>query len=191
MQDGAENEMQAARQQLVEAMADAASGETSAVKTIYDMTSAKLFGICLRICGDREAAEDVLQDVYVKVWRRASSFDPAKASPISWMAVIARNASIDWCRRETRHAASSDDTLMMAIDDAPLADTRLEQVEMRARLMACLENLSADQSGAIRLAFLEGRTYQQLSQDQGTPVGTLKSWVRRGIAQLKACLGDD
>ena len=83
MQDGAENEMQAARQQLVEAMADAASGETSAVKTIYDMTSAKLFGICLRILQDRPEAEDVLQDVFVTVWSRASDFDASRASPIS------------------------------------------------------------------------------------------------------------
>ncbi len=191
MQDEADTQRRVARQKLIDAMAVAASGDTSAIKTIYDMTSAKLFGICLHICGNREAAEDVLQDVYVKIWRRATSFDAARASPISWMAIIARNASFDWCRREARGTEFSDDALAMIVDDTPLADTLLEQVEMQKRLANCLERLSADQSGAIRLAFLEGRTYQQLSHDQGTPVGTLKSWVRRGIAQLKACLGDD
>lgn len=182
--------MDEARAQLVAALQSAASGQSSSVKTIYDMTSAKLYGICIRICPDREAAEDVLQDVYVKIWRRAGSFDPARASPISWMAVITRNAALDWCRREGRHNMASQDDGIDIVDETPLADFQLEQDQQYSRLISCLDGLGSDQSRTIRRAFLDGLTYQQLSDASGTPLGTLKSWVRRGLQQLKACLGD-
>ncbi|HUD94855.1 sigma-70 family RNA polymerase sigma factor [Sphingobium sp.] len=180
-----------ARAALVDALRSAGAKDQSALRLIYDMTSAKLFGICLRICCDREAAEDVLQDVYVKIWRRAASFDPARASPISWMAIIARNAALDWCRREGRHAVLPADCAPETADDAPSADTSLEDAEQKSRLLGCMEGLSDNQSATIRRIFMDGMTYQHLSDNDGTPVGTLKSWVRRGLVQLKACLGDD
>lgn len=185
-----QSEMDGARAILVAALRSAAVGQSSSVKTLYDMTSAKLFGICIRICPDREAAEDVLQDVYVKIWRRAGTFDPARASPISWMAVIARNAALDWCRREARHCATASEDQADIVDDSPLADFKLEQDQQYSRLLGCLDGLGSDQSRTIRRAFLDGLTYQQLSDASGTPMGTLKSWVRRGLQQLKACLGD-
>jgi RNA polymerase sigma factor (sigma-70 family) len=180
-----------ARAALIAALQSAGAKDATAVKLIYDRTSAKLFGICLRICGDREAAEDVLQDVYVKIWRRAASFDPARASPISWMAIIARNAALDWCRREGRHAALPAECAPETVDGAPLADAQLEDAEQRRRLLGCLDGLNGNQSATIRRIFMDGMTYQHLSDDDGTPVGTLKSWVRRGLLQLKACLDDD
>lgn len=174
---------------LVSAIHLAASGDAAGLRRVYDLTSAKLFGICLRICADREAAEDVLQDVYVKVWRRAASFDDTRASPISWLAAIARNAAVDWRRAQHRHDAVPDEAMAGIADDAPLADVIMEDDQERRRLIACLEGLPSEQSGAIRSAFLQGLTYQQLAERSGTPLGTVKSWIRRGMLRLKDCLG--
>ncbi|WP_232495218.1 sigma-70 family RNA polymerase sigma factor [Novosphingobium kaempferiae] len=174
---------------LVSAIHLAASGDAAGLRRVYDLTSAKLFGICLRICADREAAEDVLQDVYVKVWRRAASFDDTRASPISWLAMIARNAAVDWRRAEHRYDAIPDEAMAGIADDAPLADALMEGDQERRRLLVCLEDLPSEQSGAIRSAFLQGLTYQQLAERSDTPLGTVKSWIRRGMLRLKDCLG--
>lgn len=178
------------RERLTSALHRTASGDTSGLGLVYQLTSAKLFGICLRICGDRQAAEDVLQDVYVKVWRRAGSFDAKRASPISWLAMIARNAAIDWRRTQYRHDTLDGGDIHAIVDEAPLADAVVEQDEDRHRLLACLDGLDSSQSRIIRRAFLDGVTYQQLSDETGTPLGTIKSWIRRGMHKLKACLGD-
>lgn len=178
------------RQRLVSALADSAAGNPAALRQVYDLTSAKLFGICLRICGEREAAEDVLQEVYLRVWRRAAAFDAKRASPITWLAVIARNAALDW-RRASRHGATvSDDLLVDMADEAPAADDLLLREEAGARLRACLEELEGAQAQAIRRAFLDGLTYQQLADRIETPLGTIKSWIRRGLQKLKGCLDD-
>jgi RNA polymerase sigma-70 factor (ECF subfamily) len=177
------------RAKLVSALHRTALGDGSGLKILYTLTSAKLFGICLRICGDRQAAEDVLQDVYVKVWRRAASFDAERASPVSWLAMIAHNAAIDWRRTQQQHGQLDDATFAIA-DDAPLPDAIAEGDEERRRLLACLSGLDGSQSNAIRRAFLDGMTYQQLSDETNTPLGTIKSWVRRGMQKLKVCLGD-
>lgn len=191
MGDGFVDERQAARSRLTAALHQAASGDRAALRRIYDLTSAKLFGICLRISGDRQAAEDILQEVYVKVWRRAGAFDDRRASPISWLATIARNAAVDWRRIEYRHEAAGMDELDMVPDSAPLADVILLQEEKRTSLTACLEGLDPRQADAIRRTFLLGLTYHELAERTGTPLGTVKSWIRRGMMGLKKCLGDD
>ncbi|MGO4167659.1 sigma-70 family RNA polymerase sigma factor [Novosphingobium sp. YAF33] len=178
------------RTRLVSAMDLAAAGDPAGLRRVYDMTCAKLFGICLRICGDREAAEDVLQDVYVKVWRRASAFDPAKASPITWLAAIARNAAIDWRRSDRRFDAAPEGVVEAIADESPLADAVIEGDDEHRRLRLCLEGLQPQQAQAIRRAFLEGLTYQELAECTDTPLGTIKSWIRRGMQKLKDCLGD-
>lgn len=178
------------RARLVSALHLTASGDASGLRLVYQLTSAKLFGICLRICGDRQAAEDILQDVYVKVWRRAGSFDAERASPISWLAMIAHNAAIDWRRAQHCHAVLDYDGIRAIVDEAPLADAVAEQDEDQRRLLACLDSLDSTQSSAIRRAFLDGMTYQQLSDETGTPLGTIKSWIRRGMQKLKECVGD-
>ncbi|MCE7796735.1 sigma-70 family RNA polymerase sigma factor [Sphingobium sufflavum] len=185
-----DNNAHNARVRLVSALHRTAAGDRSGLRHVYDLTSAKLFGICLRISGDREAAEDILQDVYVKVWRRAASFDEGLASPISWLAMIARNAAIDWRRTQARHDAAGEDALDTVADDAPLADATIQQDEAQRRLLTCLDGLDIRQSDAIRRTFLGGLTYQELAERMGTPLGTIKSWIRRGMQGLKECLGD-
>lgn len=180
----------AQRARLVEALARAGQGDRTALREIYHLTSAKLFGVCLRICQEREAAEDVLQDVYVKVWARAGRFDASRASPITWLCTIARNAAIDW-RRAVRAPAMLDESAAAEVADTrPLATDVIDASQSRAQIFACLDALDERPRTAIRAAFFDGLSYPQLAAQMAVPLGTMKSWVRRGLLQLKACIGD-
>lgn len=187
--DPSPNPADAARAQLREAMAQLAGGDRSALERVYQATSTKLFGICLRILGDRGEAEDALQDVYVSLWQRAKSYDPERASPISWLAVFARNRAIDRLRKgKVRSGAVAVDEAAEIPDRLPLADAMLESSERSARIHHCIAALEERQQDAIRTAFFEGTTYAELAQRRGVPLGTMKSWVRRALARLKRCL---
>lgn len=178
-----------ARARLTEALVQTGAEDRAAFRTVYDLTAAKLFGICLRICGERQAAEDVLHDVYILVWRRAGAFEPGRASPITWLATIARNRAIDWRRAQgSRPTAPIEDAPDLA-DPAPLASERLEAAGESARLHGCLDALEDRQRAAIRTAFFDGVTYAELAEREAVPLGTMKSWVRRGLFALKKCLG--
>lgn len=178
------------RERLIVALARVAGRDTSALRQVYDMTSAKLFGICLRISADRDAAEDILQDVYIKVWNRADRFDAGRASPITWLCAIARNTAIDWCRSARRFTTAPEEDAAQFVDAAPLADMVIEHDQHSVRLFVCLDELEDRQGMAIRSAFLDGLTYAQLADHMAVPLGTMKSWIRRGLQQLKACIGD-
>src|SRR5262249_36017590 len=175
--------------QLAAALARVAGGDRAALRLVYQDTSAKLFGVCLRILKDRREAEDVLQDVYVTVWRKAASFDPARASPITWMVAIARNRAIDLLR--SRAAGGRLDPIEAAdvvSDPAPAALARGELAQQQQRLARCLEELDARHATAIRAAFLDGNTYEELAARMNVPLGTMKSWIRRSLLKLRACL---
>jgi len=180
----------AARSTLTSALIAVGAGDREALRQVYDLTSAKLFGICLRICRDREAAEDVLQDVYLKVWRRADRFDESRASPITWLASIARNTAIDAIRKQGRAREVSDDGLVEVEDDSPRADALAEQSQEAARIQDCLATLEEHQRSSIHDAFCNGLTYSELAEQRNVPLGTMKSWIRRGLIILKGCLGD-
>ena len=179
----------ASRSQLAAALVRVAGGDRAALRIVYQDTSAKLFGVCLRILKNRSEAEDVLQDVYVTVWRKAGSFDPARASPITWLVAIARNRSIDRLRSSaaSRRAEPIEEASDIS-DPSPAASDILESAQEHRRLHGCLGELEARQSSAIRAAFLDGATYEQLAQRMGVPLGTMKSWIRRGLLKLRACL---
>lgn len=185
------SDAEAARARLVEALVATGGEDRSAFRTLYALTSAKLFGVCLRICGDRQAAEDVLSDVYLTIWKRAGAFEPGRASPISWLATIARNRAIDWRRSAGRVPTASVDTIAELADDRISAEDGLLLDERDARLHLCLDQLEQRQRDAIRTAFFDGLTYAEIAARRAVPLGTMKSWVRRGLARLKDCLGDD
>lgn len=174
---------------LNDAMRRIAMGDRRALETVYRATSAKLFGICLRIVGDRSEAEDALQDVYVSLWSAAGRYDPARASPLGWLATFARNRSIDRLRRRRRvDQAAPIEAAATVPDPQPLADAALSASQDRAQIQICLDELDEPQRGAIRTAFFEGVTYAELATRKGVPLGTIKSWIRRGLARLKNCL---
>jgi len=175
------------RQALADALQGVAGGDRDALRQVYDATSAKLFGTVLRIVGDRDVAQDLLQDIYLKVWRRAGRFDAAIASPITWLCVIARNTAIDHTRRAAGPIGAVG-TLPEVADDAPRADEFLCTEEDHEALRRCMEELQPDQRRSIRLAFFDGLTHSQLAERVGVPLGTMKSWIRRGLHGLKGCL---
>jgi RNA polymerase sigma-70 factor (ECF subfamily) len=178
-----------ARRTLSEALARVGGGSEAALREVYQSTSAKLFGLILRILNDRGEAEDALQEVYVSVWRRASSFDPARASPVTWLAAIARNRAIDRLRASGRpRPAEPIEAAAGVADGGEDALSRLEAGEDRARLVGCVEELEARQAAAIRSAFFGGLSYPELAERAGVPLGTMKSWIRRGLLRLRDCL---
>lgn len=178
-----------AREALREAMARLAAGDQSALEEIYRMTRVKLFGICLRILGDRKEAEDALQDVYVNLWQRADRYDPARASPISWLATFARNRAIDRLRTgKVRGGAVGIEEAVPLPDESPLADALLVDAEQAAQIHKCIASLDERTRTHIRAAFFDGKTYAQLAEQAGVPLGTMKSWIRRGLQRLRTCL---
>jgi RNA polymerase sigma-70 factor (ECF subfamily) len=172
---------------LLDALHRTGQQDAQAFRLVYRLTAAKLFGICLRICNDRKAAEDVLQDVYLSVWTRAAGFDPARGSAIAWLATIARNRSIDW-RRTHRPVGASDDALAALPDPTPSAPDTMLRDERDRLLHSCLDGLEDRQRDSIRTAFFDGLTYAELATRAAVPLGTMKSWVRRGMIRLRECL---
>lgn len=177
------------RDELSEALAGAGRGDRAAFRRVYEATSAKLMGVCLRILADRQLAEDVLQETYVTVWRKAETFDATRASPITWLVTIARNRSIDRLRSGavSRRSTPIEAALDLA-DDARPADDLVAVRQDAARLNGCLQELDDRTSRAIRTAFFDGATYEQLAAAEGAPLGTMKSWIRRGLLKLRTCL---
>ena len=173
---------------LTPLMARVAQGDREALRQLYEATSAKLFGVCLRILSDREESEDVLQDVYVTIWRRADRFDAARASVMTWVSTIARNRAIDRLRARGPLARSEPIENMEIADGAVSAEALLSAADDRSRLNHCLGELDARTAGVIRTAFYEGVTYDALARRMNEPLGTVKSWIRRGLAKLKGCL---
>jgi RNA polymerase sigma-70 factor (ECF subfamily) len=174
---------------LVALLARIAQQDRAAFSALYAATSAKLYGVVWRILPARDRAEDVLQDVYVRIWNRAASFDASKASPIAWMATIARNRAIDEVRR--RAPVSIEDApqaLDVAADGLDPLDATQQSEELR-RLNECLDALEGDRREMVLLAYYTGLSREELATRFGHPVGTIKVWLHRSLAQLRKCLG--
>ncbi|WEK44926.1 MAG: sigma-70 family RNA polymerase sigma factor [Candidatus Sphingomonas colombiensis] len=182
---------QAARARLTEALLRTGNEDRSALQEVYRLTSAKLFGICLRICGDRSSAEDVLHEVYLTIWKRAGAFEPGRASPISWLATITRNRAIDWVRARGARPSHPIEEADSVPDTSPDQLTLIERNEESQRLHDCLDALDERARDAIRTAFFDGVTYAELAERKGLPLGTMKSIVRRGLLQLRGCVDGD
>lgn len=173
--------------ELVPLLRATASGDRRALATLYQRTSAKLYGICLRLLASESEAQEVLQDVYVTVWQKAGRYDEAKASPITWLAVMARNKAIDRLRAR-RPGSENLDAAADVADDRLSAFEVLEQGQDRERLADCLDGLEPNHGAMIRAAFLDGATYAELADRESVPLGTMKSWIRRALLRLRGCL---
>ena len=177
-----------ARERLAHALAAVARGDRTAFHQVYQSTSAKLYGICCRILGEGQDAEDALQEAYVNVWRRAERFDASRASPITWLAAIARNTAIDRLRARGNRSTAPIDEAFEVEDTAPRADAMIEEAGESARLYGCLGELGGRDAALIRTAFLEGATYPELADRAQEPLGTIKSRIRRALMKLRECL---
>jgi RNA polymerase sigma-70 factor (ECF subfamily) len=171
---------------------EVAQHDRAAFEELYDRTSAKLFGILVRMLDDRAEAEDALQDVYFKIWRGASRYADGKASPMSWLIAIARNHGVDRLRRRASAAGQvtgpDDDAAAAAPSDSP----NPEQVAMSRsdgmQIAECLALLEARRAAAVRAAYLDGASYQQLADRFNVPLNTMRTWLRRSLLKLRECL---
>jgi RNA polymerase sigma-70 factor, ECF subfamily len=162
-------------------------GDPAALRELYRRTSAKLYGICLRVLADEGEAQDVLQEVYTRVWAKAGTFDPAKAGAITWLSVLARNKAIDRLRARRAPGASLDDAAAVPSGEPSQLEV-LEQAEDARRLRDCLDEIDERARAMIRSAFFDGASYPELAQREEVPLATMKSWIRRGLMRLRGCL---
>ena len=181
-------------------LARASLGDRAAFATLYERTSPHLFAVVLRINRDRALAEDILQDVYVNVWRAAQSFDAAQSQPLTWLTSIARNRAIDSLRRvqtqpqvqplnASANAEQEDETVYdTAADEAPGPLDLLTQAADSRALADCMQGLSVLQRQSVALAFYHGLSHVEVAAHLQQPLGTVKSWVRRALLALKSCL---
>jgi RNA polymerase sigma factor (sigma-70 family) len=183
--------------ELSHLLSRAGLGERAAFATLYERTSAHLFAVVLRINRDRGQAEDILQEVYVNVWRAASGFDAAQSQPLTWLTSIARNRAIDSLRRsqtqpqfDSGNSADPEDSDVYddKADPAPGPLELLSRASDARALNDCMQLLSAPQRQSVALAFYEGLSHADVAERIGQPLGSVKSWVRRGLMALKTCL---
>jgi RNA polymerase sigma-70 factor, ECF subfamily len=164
-----------------------ALGDRLAFRRLYDATSAKLFGISLRVMRNRSDAEDVLQEAYVKIWHNAAKFQVSGASPISWLAAIVRNQAIDRLRARKPEALDIDEAFEVA-DDSAGPELDLLAAADTSRLNHCLDELKPDRAAAVKSAYLEGYSYKELADRHGLPLNTVRTWLRRSLLSLRECL---
>lgn len=193
------NDKADAAREIAALLSRVALGDRAAFARLYERTSSHLLGQILRIRHDRAASEDILQEVYINVWRAAGAFDARIAQPMTWLASIARNRAIDSLRRgQTQPATVStsvggdDDEERDLLQDFASAEAGpMELLERSAEAQAlrrCVGGLSAEQQQSVALAFYQGLSYSEVAEHLAQPLGTVKSWVRRGLQALKSCL---
>ena len=164
-----------------------ASDDRSAFSELYRCTYARLLALTRRIIRDEDVARDVLQNAYVTIWKKASTFDALRGSPMTWMLVIVRNATIDEWRRLRRHY--SDETIEETLhDSAPLPDERTDRSIIRGLLETELSRLPERMANVIRLYFLKNQTVAEISKELSISMNTIRSWLRRGLERLRHAL---
>ena len=172
---------------IADLIARCALRDRAAFRDLYGRTSAKLFGVTLRILRDRSEAEEALQEVYVKIWQRADRYVPGGYSPISWLVAVARNHSLDVLR--ARKPQSDDIDMALDVADAgPDPEQAAANRGERARIDDCLGRLDADKADAVRGAYLDGFSYEELATRHEVPLNTMRTWLRRSLMKLRECL---
>lgn len=161
--------------------------DRAAFDALYLHTSAKLFGVALRLLKNRADAEDVLQDVYVRIWQRADRYQVSEASPMSWLITVARHASIDRLRSRPVRGDPLDEGAALA-DGQPGPEDNAILTSERRRIEDCLDELDDDRADAVRAAYLEGYSYKELALRHDVPLNTMRTWLRRSLAKLRDCL---
>lgn len=164
-------------------------GDQAAFGALYEATSAKLYGVALRMLRREAWAEEALQEAYVKIWRHADSYNPARGRPMTWMINVVRNQSLDLLRRADYRAQEEEwnpdkDQRMSGDNPAALAETSQEM----QRVLACLGLLGEEQRDCILLSYHQGLTPTEVAERVKRPVGTVKTWIRRGLLKVRECL---
>jgi len=176
---------------LAELLAQSALKNQRAFGDLYQLTSAKLYGVALRILRRQDWAEEVLQECYVNIWNHAGDYAVAKSAPLTWMTSIVRNRCLDWLRRPQTEVTGEEYDIAVEAwqDDGPGPMESLLATSDAAALARCLQQLEGKQRQSIMLAFFHGLSHSELAGHMQQPLGTVKTWVRRGLERLKICLG--
>jgi RNA polymerase sigma-70 factor (ECF subfamily) len=172
---------------IAELIGRCALRDRAAFRALYERTCAKLFGVTLRILKNRHDAEEAIQEIYVKIWNRADRYVAGSTSPISWLVAVARNHALDMLR--ARRPASEDIEAAFDVSDpAPSPESQAMQSDERSRIDKCLALLEPDRAEAVRGAYLDGDSYEQLASRYAVPINTMRTWLRRSLIKLKDCL---
>ncbi len=177
-------------ERLAALLGQCALRDQRAFADLYGLTSPKLYGVALRILRRQDWAEEVLQECYVSIWNHAGNYAVQKSAPLTWMTSIVRNRCLDWLRKPRPEATGEEYEIAVEAwqDDAPGPMEQMLAASDAAALARCLEQLESRQRQSIMLAFFNGLSHSELAKHMRQPLGTVKTWVRRGLERLKGCL---
>ena len=167
---------------MIRLLAATAEGDKNAFSRLYRLTSPKLYAIALRILKTESQAQECLQEAYLSVWRQAATYQQGKAAPMTWLVTIVRNRALDLLRRQRHELRREDIELDML--NAPVPEDTVDSLAVEK----CLRLLRSDQRECLQLAYFEGLTHPELADRLSHPIGTIKTWIRRGLEQLRQCL---
>ena len=165
-----------------------AAQDRAAFAALYSASAAKLMGVTFRILGNRAEAEEAVQEVFTRVWLRAGRFDASKARGMTWLIAIARNHAIDRIRARPDAQFDGDDALLTVADTTPSAEATLSAKGDARRIADCFDTLDPDRAAAVKGAYLNGLSYQDLAARFSVPLNTMRTWLRRSLLSLKDCL---
>ena len=173
--------------ELAQLLQRCAAGDSQSFRMLYDKTSPILFARLLRMLRRRSVAEEALQEVYVRIWQRAAQYEVTRGRALAWMVTIARYCAIDLMRRE-RMTLVGDDALAEIADDAAAEPGAFDKP---GNFDDCIGRLPQTTRDCLTLAFVEGRSHDEIARLTANPLGSVKSWIRRGLMSLKACLSEE
>lgn len=175
---------------VAELLLRVAEGDRLAFRRLYSATSAKLYGVVLRMLKSEAEAKDALQVVYTRVWTRAGRYDPGKGRAMTWLISIARNYAIDCLRTGKTHRVIESEAFPVDFvrDDAPTMEARLIARDQLTRLHECFELLDPSRAAAVRKAYLDGYSYKELAEAYEVPLNTMRTWLRRSLLKLRECI---
>ncbi|CAD5203390.1 sigma-70 family RNA polymerase sigma factor [Pseudomonas sp. FEN] len=173
--------------QLRQLLAQCSQGNRHAFETLYRRVAPRLHGVALRCLGHGDLAEEILQESFVRIWNNASRYEAHLSAPMTWMVNITRNLAIDQLRR-LREVPLDDGQEDSLTDDSPSAHDLLDSAREAKAMNRCLETLEGPQRQAITLAYFHGLSYPELAEQLPAPLGSVKSWIRRGMERLRRCL---
>jgi RNA polymerase sigma-70 factor (ECF subfamily) len=179
-------------EQLSDLLARCALRDQRAFATLYQFSSAKLFAVAVRITRRRDWAEEVLQEAFVNIWNHAAGYNSTKSAPMTWMTAIVRNRALDWLRRPREVEIDEEHEELMAsiADESPGPEELLRRSLEAGALAECMKVLTEQQQRSITLAFFHGLSHGELADQMRKPLGTVKTWIRRGLDRLKGCLDE-
>jgi len=179
--------------ELMQLLERVAQQDAAAFKQLYEQCSSKLYGLAIRVVDNRVWAEDVLQDAFMVIWRTAGDYRASLSPPMAWMGLIVRSRGLDFLRRRATQRShltqDIDDTMAETLaHDAPSPMDTARASEQAWALHQCLQKLENNQREVVSLSYMRDLSHSEMAAQLKLPLGTVKTWIRRGLEQLRACM---